>query len=143
MLFRLILLFTVIPLIELYLLIQVGRYLGTLPTIMIVLITGIIGGLLARSQGLIVQRQIRTDLQNGIIPTDSLFDGLFILIAGALLITPGMVTDVFGFALMVPGFRSWFKMWLKGILKRKIESGQFQFNSNHQSPNWKKEEDEF
>ncbi len=143
MLVRLILLFTVIPLIELYLLIQVGRYLGTIPTIMIVLITGIIGGLLARSQGLSVQRQIRADLQNGIIPTDSLFDGLFILIAGALLITPGMITDVFGFALMVPGFRGWFKMWLKGILRRKVESGQFQFYSNHQSPNWRKEEDDF
>ncbi len=143
MLLRLILLFTVMPLIELYLLIQVGRYLGTLPTITIVLITGIIGGLLARSQGLSVQRQIRIDLQNGIIPTDSLIDGLFILIAGALLITPGMITDVCGFALMVPGFRGWFKMWLKGILKRKIESGQFQFYSNYQSPNWKKEEDDF
>ncbi len=135
MLLRLILLFTVIPLIELYLLIQVGVYLGTLPTIMIVLITGTIGGLLARSQGLSVQRQIRVDLQNGIIPTDSLIDGLFILIAGALLITPGMITDVFGFALMVSGFRGWFKTWLKGILTRKIESGQFQFFSNHNSPN--------
>ncbi|MHC4267758.1 MAG: FxsA family protein [Planctomycetota bacterium] len=141
MLFRLILLFTVIPLIELYLLIQVGRYLGTLPTITIVLITGIIGGLLARSQGLSVQRKIRVDLQNGIIPTDSLFDGLFILIAGALLITPGMITDVFGFALMVPGFRSWFKRWLKGILKSKIKSGQFQHYSNYQSTNWKEDDD--
>ena len=94
MLIRLILLFTVIPLIELYLLIQVGRYLGSFQTIMIVLITGIIGGLLARSQGLSVQRQIRVDLQKGIIPTDSLIDGCFILIAGALLITPGMITDI-------------------------------------------------
>ncbi len=140
MLVRLILLFTVIPLIELYLLIQVGRYLGTLPTIMIVLITGIIGGLLARSQGLNVQRQIRIDLQNGIIPTDSLIDGLFILIAGALLITPGMLTDVCGFALMVPGFRVKLKMWLKGVLKHKFESGQFQFYSNHRSQNWKEDD---
>ncbi len=142
MLLRLILLFTVIPLIELYLLIQVGRYLGTLPTITIVLITGIIGGMLARSQGLSVQRKIRVDLQNGVIPTDSLIDGLFILIAGALLITPGMITDVCGFALMVPGFRGWFKIWLKGILKRKMDSGQFQFHSNYQPTNWEKEEDD-
>ena len=141
MLIRLILLFTVVPLIELYLLIQVGRYLGTLPTIMIVLITGIIGGLLARSQGLNVQRQIRADFQNGIIPTDSLFDGLFILIAGALLITPGMITDVFGFVLMVPGFRGWLKRWLKEILKRKIESGQYQYYSNYQSADWKEDDD--
>ena len=140
MLIRLILLFTIIPLIELYLLIQVGRYLGSFQTIMMVLITGIIGSLLARSQGLSVQRQIRVDLQNGIIPTDSLIDGLFILIAGALLITPGMITDLFGFILMVPSFRGWLKMWLKGILKRKFESGQFQYYSNRQSANWKEED---
>jgi UPF0716 protein FxsA len=140
MLIRLILLFTVIPLIELYLLIQVGRYLGSFQTIMIVLITGIIGGLLARSQGLSVQRQIRVDLRNGIIPTDSLIDGLFILIAAALLITPGMITDLFGFILMVPSFRGWLKMWLKGILKRKFESGQFQYYSNRQSADWKEED---
>lgn len=140
MLFRFILLFTVIPLIELYLLILVGRYLGTLPTIMIVLITGIIGGILARSQGLSVQRQIRVDLQNGIIPTDSLFDGLFILIAGALLITPGMITDILGFVLMVPGFRVWFKIRLKKFLKRKVESGQFRYYSNRQSAYWNEED---
>ncbi|WP_096894166.1 FxsA family protein [Candidatus Scalindua japonica] len=140
MLFRLILLFTVIPLIELYLLIQVGRYLGSFQTIIIVLITGIIGGLLARSQGLSVQRQIRADLQNGIIPTDSLIDGFFILIAGALLITPGMITDVSGFVLMVPLFRSWLKKRLKNILRRKFKSGQFQYYSNRQSTNWSEED---
>ncbi len=142
MIFRLILLFTVMPLIELYLLIQVGRYLGSFQTIMIVLITGIIGGLLARSQGLSVHRQIKVDLQNGIIPTDSLIDGFFILIAGALLITPGMITDVFGFILMIPFFRGWLKKRLKEILKRKFESGQFQYYSNNQSVN-SKEEDGF
>jgi len=140
MLVRLILLFTVMPLIELYLLIQVGRYLGSFQTIMIVLITGIIGGLLARSQGLSVQKQIRVDLQKGIIPTDSLIDGCFILIAGALLITPGMITDVFGFILMVPFFRGWLKKRLKEILKRKFASGQFQYYSNIQSANWKEED---
>ena len=107
---------------------------------MIVLITGIIGGLLARSQGLSVQRQIRVDLQNGIIPTDSLIDGFFILIAGALLITPGMVTDVFGFILMIPFFRGWLKKWVKEILKRKFESGKFQYYTNRQSANWKEED---
>jgi UPF0716 protein FxsA len=141
MLIRLILLFTVLPLMELYLLIKVGGYLGASPTIMIVLITGIIGGLLARSQGLSVQRQIRMDLQNGVIPTDSLFDGLFILIAGALLITPGMITDVFGFFLMVPGFRGWLKSKLKGYFKRKFESGQFQFRSNYHTVDWRKDDD--
>ncbi len=140
MLIRLILLFTVIPLVELYLLIQVGRYLGSFQTILIVLITGIIGGLLARSQGLSVQRQIRVDLQEGIIPTDSLIDGCFILIAGALLITPGMITDIFGFVLMVPFFRGWLKKRLKEILRRKFESGKFQYYSNIRSANLKEDD---
>ncbi|ODS32721.1 MAG: phage T7 F exclusion suppressor FxsA [Candidatus Scalindua rubra] len=140
MLIRLILLFTIVPLIELYLLIQVGRYLGAFPTIMIVFITGIIGGLLARSQGLSVQRQIRMDLQNGIIPTDGLIEGLFILIAGALLITPGMITDVFGFFLMIPGFRRWFKNRLKERFKKRFEAGQFHFYSNYRTTEWNKDD---
>ncbi len=137
MLVRLILLFTVIPLIELYLLIQLGSYFGSFHTIMIVLITGIIGGLLARSQGLSVQRQIRVDMQRGIIPTDSLIDGFFILIAGALLITPGMITDVSGFILMIPYFRRWLRKWLKEKLRRRFESGQFRYYSSGHSANWK------
>lgn len=141
MLIRLILLFTVLPLTELYLLIQVGRYLGAFPTIMIVLITGVIGGLLARSQGLSIYRQIRVDLQNGIIPTDSLIDGLLILIAGALLITPGIITDVFGFTLMVHEFRGWLKKKLKDSFKRKLESGRFQVYSNYHSADWKNDDD--
>ncbi len=143
MLIRLILLFTVLPLMELYLLIKVGGYLGASPTIMIVLITGVIGGLLARSQGLSVQRQIRVDLQDGIIPTDSLIDGFFVLIAGALLITPGMLTDVSGFILMIPFCRGWLKKRLKEILKRKFESAQFQYYSNSQSTDWKDDDDDF
>ena len=105
---------------------------------MVVLITGGIGGLLARSQGLSIYRQIRADLQNGIIPTDSLIDGLFILIAGALLITPGIITDVFGFTLMVHEFRGWLKRKLKDNFKRKHESRRFQVYSNYHSADWKK-----
>lgn len=108
---------------------------------MIVLITGVIGGLLARSQGLSTYRQIRVDLQNGIIPTDSLIDGLFILIAGALLITPGIITDVFGFTLMVHEFRGWLGRMLKDSFKRKLESGRFQVYSNHHSADWKNDDD--
>ena len=123
MIVRFILLFTVVPLTELYLLIQVGKYLGAFPTIAIVFITGIAGGLLARSQGLSIYRHIRTDLQNGIIPTERLLDGLFILIAGALLITPGLITDIVGFLVMIPGFRGWLKKRLKKRGKRTFLEG--------------------
>jgi UPF0716 protein FxsA len=138
---RFILLFTMVPLIELYLLIQVGRYLGAFPTIAVVFITGIVGGLLARSQGLSIYRHIRMDLQNGIIPTDSLLDGLFILIAGALLITPGLITDIAGFLVMIPGFRGWLKKRLKERFKQKFEAGQIHFYSSHHPTDWRKDDD--
>lgn len=138
---RLILLFTIIPLIELYLLIQVGKALGAFPTIAIVFLTGIAGGLLARGQGLSIYRQIRMDLQNGIIPTDSLLDGLFILIAGALLITPGLITDAVGFLIMIPGFRRWLRKKLKERFKQKFEASQFHFYSNYHSTDWRKDDD--
>ena len=115
MVIRLILLFTIVPLIELYLLIQVGKHLGAFHTIAIVFITGIFGGLLAGSRGLSIYRQIMMDLQNGIIPTDGLLDGLLILIAGALLVTPGLITDTLGFLVMIPVFRRWLKKWLTGF----------------------------
>lgn len=141
MIIRFILLFTIIPLIELYLLIQVGRYLGAFPTIAVVFITGIVGGLLAKGQGLSIYNRIRMDLQNGIIPTDSLLDGLFILIAGALLITPGLITDIVGFLVMIPGFRRWLKKRLREIVRQKFEAGQIHFYSSHHSTDWRNDDD--
>jgi UPF0716 protein FxsA len=141
MVIRFILLFTVVPLIELYLLIQVGKYLGAFPTIAVVFITGIMGGLLARSQGLSIYRHIQMDLQNGTIPTDSLIDGLFILIAGALLITPGLITDIVGFLVMIPGFRRWLRKRIKERFKQKLEAGQMHFYSSYNSTDWKKDDD--
>ncbi len=141
MIVRFILLFTVVPLTELYILIQVGKYLGAFPTIAIVFITGIVGGLLARSQGLSIYRHIKTDLQNGIIPTERLLDGLFILIAGALLITPGLITDIVGFLVMIPGFRGWLKKRLKKRFEQKFEAGQIHFYSGYHSKDWRKDND--
>lgn len=139
---RLILLFTIVPLIELFLLIQIGKYLGALPTVAVVLVTGIVGGFLARSQGLSIYRRISGDLQNGIIPTDGILDGLFILIAGALLITPGIMTDIIGFLVMVPGFRRWLRGFLKGKFKQRLEAGRFQFHStNCRTADWEKYDD--
>lgn len=131
MIFRLILLFTVIPMIELFLLIQIGKCLGALPTVIIVFTTGIAGGFLARSQGLSVYRTIRRDLQDGIVPTDSLLDGLFILIAGALLITPGLISDMVGFFIMIPIFRRWMKKQLTRNFHQKFETREFHFYSHH------------
>ncbi|MFQ5963265.1 MAG: FxsA family protein [Candidatus Scalinduaceae bacterium] len=141
MLVRLILLFTFIPLIELYLLIQVGKYLGAFTTVAIVFVTGIAGGILARGQGLNVYRHIKMDMQNGVIPTNGLLDGLFILVAGALLVTPGLITDVVGFLIMIPGFRRWLKKLLKKRIMHKFESSQFHFHSSYHSADWQKDDD--
>jgi len=141
MIIRLILLFTVVPLTELYLLIQIGNHLGAFPTVAVVFVTGIAGGLLARSQGLNIYRRISADLQNGIIPAEGLFDGLFILIAGALLITPGVMTDIIGFLIMVPGFRRWLGRLLKRRFKQKLEAGRIHFYSSYHSTDRRKDDD--
>ncbi len=141
MVIRLILLFTVVPLTELYLLIQIGNHLGAFPTVAVVFVTGIAGGLLARSQGLNIYRRISADLQNGIIPAEGLLDGLFILIAGALLITPGVMTDIIGFLIMVPGFRRWLGRLLKRRFKQKFEAGRIHFYSSHYSTDRRKDDD--
>ena len=99
---RLLLLFTVVPLVELFLLVKLGTVIGVGPTVLIVLFTGFLGAVLARWQGLGVIRRLSADLEHGRLPTDALIDGMLILIAGAVLLTPGLLTDACGFFLLVP-----------------------------------------
>lgn len=102
---RLLLLFTIIPLAELYLLRQVAKVIGSGETFLLVIVTGIIGAALARGQGGKVLRAIQADLAEARLPTDHLISGLLVLIGGILLVTPGIVTDLVGLALMIPGNR--------------------------------------
>ena len=102
MFFRLLLLLTVIPALELFLLIQLGRHVGFWPTAMLVLGTGVVGAWLARREGLKVLRAVNVEMAEGRMPTDHLLDGLLILISGAVLLTPGLLTDAAGFVLLVP-----------------------------------------
>ena len=124
MLLRLLLLFTIVPLVELYLLIRLGTYIGTGDTVAIVIGTGVVGGLLARSQGLAVVHRIRTELSQGRVPAESLFDGLLILISGAMLITPGLLTDGLGLFFLIPWTRQAFKSWLKRKVQEKVAQGE-------------------
>ena len=124
MFLRLFLLFTVVPLIELYLLIKLGGYIGAAATVGVVIGTGIAGGLLAKNQGLAVLRQARGELDLGRIPAESLFDGALILIAGTMLITPGLITDCLGLLLLIPWTRKRFKSWLRRKLEEKISRGE-------------------
>ena len=102
MFLRLFLLFTLVPLIELYLLITIGTYLGAGLTILLVLGTGMAGAYLARLEGWRTWRKIQTECQRGATPANELIDGVLILAAGVLLITPGVLTDAIGLGLLFP-----------------------------------------
>lgn len=105
-------LFILIPIIELYVLILVGSHIGALATILLVLITAIIGVNLLRSQGLSTLNQVQTQMQRGEMPATSLIEGMLLFFAGALLLTPGFVTDTIGFILMIPPVRKGFALWV-------------------------------
>jgi UPF0716 protein FxsA len=120
---RLLLLFILVPILELILLIQLGGLIGTLPTIGLIVLTGALGASLARWQGLSVLRQIQQEMAAGRLPAGSLVDGVIILMAAALLVTPGLLTDIFGFLCLVPGFRGFMKRLLKRRLERSLRNG--------------------
>lgn len=102
---RLLLLFTLVPLGELFLLVEIGERIGVGPTILLVIATGVLGASLARREGTRSLRAIQERLSSGTLPARELFHGLMILLAGAFLVTPGVVTDVVGFGLLVRPLR--------------------------------------
>ena len=116
MFLRLLLLFTVVPALELILLIQLGSWVGFWPTAALVLGTGVVGAWLTRYEGLKVLRAVNAEMAEGRMPTDHLLDGLLILVAGALLLTPGLLTDAAGFFLLAaPGRRL-----IRGVVSKVI-----------------------
>jgi len=98
--------FLIIPLIEIGLFIQVGDEIGILSTLLLCVVTAIIGGGLVRYQGLQTLFKAQNNLRSGALPLSEIFDGFCIVIAGALLLTPGFFTDIIGFSLLVPAFRT-------------------------------------
>ena len=102
---RLLLLFVFLPMIELYLLIMLGARIGPMPTIGLIVLTGIIGASLARQQGISTLAKIQSELKEGRAPTKELIEGAMILVGGLVLLTPGILTDLFGFAMMIPSIR--------------------------------------
>ncbi len=102
---KLLLLFVALPALELAILIELASRFGTLHTIGLIVVTGVVGASLARGQGITVVRAIQREVAEGRLPADSMVDGVMILIAAALLVTPGVLTDTFGFLCLVPAFR--------------------------------------
>ncbi|GAB6098362.1 hypothetical protein JCM16358_02410 [Halanaerocella petrolearia] len=123
-------LFTIIPLLELFCLIKISQYLGSLVAVGLVAITGIIGATLAKKQGAVVIKKINYSLAQGRMPADSVIDGLLILIGGVMLITPGLLTDLAGFTCILPFTRPYVKKLTKGRLKKLITTGKVQFFAN-------------
>jgi len=117
MLFRLLLLLIVVPFVELSLLLWLADATQWWIALLVVIITGLVGALLARQQGWRTYGRIQHDLAAGRLPADPLMDALLILFAGALLLTPGMLTDTVGFSLLLPPCRHVIKrrlvVWFK------------------------------
>jgi len=120
MLLRLLLLFTLVPLIELALLLWLADKTSWQFSLGLVVATGVIGTALARHEGLRCLKRIQQKLAAGELPGDPLIDGVMILLAGALLLTPGMLTDLLGFALLLPVFRRIIKRRLKVRFEARI-----------------------
>jgi len=120
MFFQLLLLFTLVPLIELALLVKLGQMTSVTMTIGIVILTGIIGAYLARREGIKAWRRLEKSMREGVSPADELIEALLILIAGAVLITPGLLTDLFGFGLLIPPVRKWVRNRLSRHFRNRI-----------------------
>ena len=111
----LVLLFVAVPIAEIYLLLEVGGIIGALPTIGLVVLTAVVGAALVRAQGFSTIQQVRRTMDAGEIPAVAIVEGIFLLVAGALLLTPGFLTDTIGFCCLVPPLR-------RAIIVRFIES---------------------
>ena len=122
MFLKLFLAFTLIPMIELYLLIKLGAEIGALNTLLLVILTGAAGAYLARLQGLQVMFRVRERLQKGEMPAEDMLDALIIFIAGIVLLTPGLLTDMAGLLLLLPSIRFRFKVWLRHKLDQWIQN---------------------
>ncbi len=113
MFFKLFLAFTLVPFIEIYLLIKIGAQVGAFNTILIVILTGLLGASLARLEGIKTMTKVRDSLNRGELPAEEMLDAMLIFAAGVVLLTPGFITDLTGLALLVPQARFWFKRWLR------------------------------
>ena len=124
MLLKLFLAFTIIPIIEIYLLIEIGSMFGALTAVTLVILTGFLGAFLARMQGLQTLYRIQESLREGRMPSGELMDALLIIIAGLVLLTPGFLTDSAGFLLLIPATRNFIKYWLRRQIELRYMSNR-------------------
>ena len=131
MLFKLFLAFTIIPVVELYLLIEVGSLIGPFNTLALVVLTGFAGAYLARIQGTQTMFRVRSSLQQGNMPAEDLVDALLIFAAGIVLLTPGFITDLAGLLVLLPVTRIHIKRFVKERFNKWIKDQDVRFTMYH------------
>ncbi|MGM0853414.1 MAG: FxsA family protein [Bacillota bacterium] len=117
------LLLIIVPAFEIGLLVLSGQAIGLVPTVLLIITTGILGAYLAKKQGIETLRKAQQDMQYGQLPGDAIIDGLCILVGGVVLLTPGFITDAIGFLLLLPPTRKMFKPFIYKLFKRWINNG--------------------
>lgn len=118
--------FVIVPVLEMWLLIEVGSRIGALPTIVLVLLTAMIGVGLLRRQGLSTLARANRRMEAGQMPAEEMVEGIFLAVGGALLLTPGFFTDFIGFCCLIPGIRQIIiGRLLKGLIIKTAASGSF------------------
>ena len=122
---KLLMLFILVPATELALLIEVGRQIGTINTLLLIVATGVLGASLAGRQGVGVVRKIQVEMASGHLPGGAIFDGLLILIAGIVLMTPGILTDIAGFLCLIPATRRAIKATIIRRMEAAVQEGRF------------------
>ncbi|MDZ8118294.1 FxsA family protein [Pontiella agarivorans] len=124
----LLVLFIGLPILEFALLIKVHGMVGFIPTVLLVLLTGMAGAWLVRRQGVNILFKIRQEMALGNLPAPQMIDGVMILLAGAFLVTPGLITDAAGFALLIPFIRRKIRYALRKKLENGMRNGYIQVN---------------
>lgn len=134
MFLKLLLAFTVIPIAELYLLISVGTHIGAAATIGLVLLTGVVGASLARAQGLRVINEINLAASQGRVPGHEMIQGFIVFIGGVTLLTPGLITDLFGLSMLLPITRRFYAHKIEDYIKQKVDKGTWNAQYYHVGP---------
>jgi UPF0716 protein FxsA len=116
----LVLLFIVVPIVELYVIIEVGQAIGVVPTLAILVGDALLGAFLLRQQGRQAWRRFNEALDARRFPAREVADGLMIAIGGTLLLTPGFITDIFGLILLIPPTRAIIRRGLRGVVSRRF-----------------------
>lgn len=112
--------FLVVPFLELVVLIQVGQEFGALPTVAALVLVSVVGAALVKRQGLGLVRRARAQIAVGEVPGVEIVDGILVLFAGALLLTPGFLTDALGLSLLVPAFRAALRRWARRTIAGRV-----------------------